>query len=306
LSNFEPGLPHAVGAVTETVDPALAEIDRLDTLERLRLMNSLDQGVAAAVSTEIPAIAAVVRHVAESFRRGGRLIYVGAGTSGRLGVLDAVECPPTFGVDPGLVQAIIAGGERAMFRAVEGAEDSAEMGKLAVVEAGVSEADTVVGISASGQAPFVVAAVREANRRGAATAAVTNNRPSAIEAVAGITIAAIVGPEVIAGSTRLKSGTAQKMILNMISTGAMIEIGKTYGNLMVDLKATNAKLKDRAQRIVTQVTGADPAAALAALARAEGSAKLAILLLESGLPVPDAKELLSRSGGFLRIALQSL
>ena len=190
------------------------------------------------------------------FGPGGRLIYVGAGTSGRLGVLDAAECPPTFGVPPGMVQGMIAGGPGAMFQAVEGAEDDPDLGAAAMIDADVNERDTVVGISASGQAPFVLGALRQAVKRGASTVALTNNRPSEMESVAAVTIAPVVGPEILAGSTRLKSGTAQKMVLNMISTGAMIEIGKTYGNLMVDVQATNRKLKARAVRIVRQVTGA--------------------------------------------------
>ncbi len=239
---------------TEAINPAHADIDSLATETRLRLMNAEDALVAAAVEREIPAIARAVHRAAASFRAGGRLIYVGAGTSGRLGVLDASECPPTFGVAPSLVQGLIAGGRGAMFQAVEGAEDDPDLGAAAIIEADVNEHDTVVGISASGQAPFVLGALRQAAKRGAATVALTNNRPSEMEAIASITIAPVVGPEILAGSTRLKSGTAQKMVLNMISTGAMIEIGKTYGNLMVDVQATNRKLQARAVRIIRQVT----------------------------------------------------
>ena len=227
----------------------------------------------------------------------------GAGTSGRLGVLDAAECPPTFGVPPSLVQGLIAGGPGAMFQAVEGAEDDPDLGAEAMIEADVTEADTVVGISASGQAPFVLGALRQAVKRGASTIALTNNRPSDLEAVTAVTIAPVVGPEILAGSTRLKSGTAQKMVLNMISTGAMMEIGKTYGNLMVDVQATNRKLKARAIRIVCQVTGATRDRAEDALTQAGGSAKLAIVLLETGITPDEARLRLARAGGFLRRAL---
>jgi len=288
---------------TEAINPDLTDIDTLTTKARLRLINSEDAKVAAAVALEIPSIARAVQRAAASFRAGGRLIYVGAGTSGRLGVLDAAECPPTFGVSPSLVQGIIAGGSGAMFQAVEGAEDDPELGIAAMIDADVTALDTVVGISASGQAPFVLGALRQAGRRGASTVALTNNRPSALEAVAAITIAPVVGPEILAGSTRLKSGTAQKMVLNMISTGAMMEIGKTYGNLMVDVQATNIKLKARAVRIVRQVTGTSPERAEEALTQSGGSAKVAIVMIQAKITADDARQRLLRAGGFLRVAL---
>ena len=288
---------------TEAINSAHADIDALDTETRLRLMNAEDALVAAAVAREIPAIARAVQRAAASFRAGGRLIYVGAGTSGRLGVLDAAECPPTFGVAPTLVQGLIAGGREAMFQAVEGAEDDPDLGAAAIIAADVGELDTVIGISASGSAPFVLGALRQAVKRGAATVALTNNRPSEAETVAAVTIAPVVGPEILAGSTRLKSGTAQKMVLNMISTGAMIEIGKTYGNLMVDVQATNRKLQARAVRIVRQVTGATAERAEAALAQANGSAKVAIVTLQTGVTPDEARQRLAHSGGFLRKAL---
>jgi len=288
---------------TEAINPELADIDALDTETRLRLMNAADAEVAAAVAFEIPHITRAVQRAAASLRAGGRLIYLGAGTSGRLGVLDAAECPPTFGVPPGMVVGLIAGGPSAMFRAAEGAEDDPDLGAAAVIDADVNERDTVVGISASGQAPFVLGALRQAVRRGASVIALTNNRPSEVEAIAAVTIAPIVGPEILAGSTRLKSGTAQKMVLNMISTGAMIEIGKTYGNLMVDVQASNKKLQARAVRIIRQVTRAAPERAEAALVQSGGSAKLAILMLQLGIPVDDARARLSHVGGFLRRAL---
>ena len=288
---------------TEAINPALADIDALDTETRLRLMNAEDAQVAAAVAREIPHITRAVQRAAASLRAGGRLIYLGAGTSGRLGVLDAAECPPTFGVPPGLVVGIIAGGPDAMFQAVEGAEDDPDLGAAAVIDADVNKRDTVVGISASGQAPFVLGALRQATRRGAVTVALTNNRPSEAEAIAAITIAPVVGPEILAGSTRLKSGTAQKMVLNMLSTGAMIEIGKTYGNLMVDVQASNKKLQARAVRIIRQVTRAAPDRAEAALLQSGGSAKLAILMLQLGITADDAQTRLVHAGGFLRRAL---
>ena len=289
--------------ITEAAAPEMADIDALDTQARLRLINREDAKVAAAIGQEIPQIARAVHRAAHSFRAGGRLIYVGAGTSGRLGVLDAVECPPTFGVPPEWVQGLLAGGRDAMFRAVEGAEDDPALGVAAIIDADVNENDTVVGISASGRAPFVVGALRQARKRNAATVSLANNRPSEIEALADIAIAPLVGPEVLAGSTRLKSGTAQKMVLNMISTGAMMEIGKTYGNLMVDVRATNVKLRARAVRIVCQVTGATPEQAEAALAQCGGSAKIAIVHLETGRAPDESRRLLAQTGGFLRKAL---
>ena len=288
---------------TEAINPALADIDALDTETRLRLINAEDATIAAAVGLEIPQIARAVQRAAASLRAGGRLIYVGAGTSGRLGVLDAAECPPTFGVSSQMVQGLIAGGEGAMFRAVEGAEDDPDLGAAAIIGADVNERDTIVGISASGQAPFVLGALRQAVKRGAATVALTNNRPSEVEAIAAVTIAVVVGPEILAGSTRLKSVTAQKMVLNMISTGAMIEIGKTYGNLMVDVQASNRKLQARAARIVRQVTGASVERAEVALTAAGGSAKVAIVTLETGITPDEARQRLNHAGGFLRRAL---
>ena len=288
---------------TEAADPALADIDLLDTEARLRLFNREDARVAQAVADQIPQIARAVTLAARSLRAGGRLIYVGAGTSGRLGVLDASECPPTFGVPPHVVQGLIAGGERAMFCAVEGAEDDPDLGATAIIDADVSEQDTVVGISASGSAPFVLGALRQAQKRGASTVALTNNRPSVMEGVAGVTIAPVVGPEVLAGSTRLKAGTAQKMVLNMISTGAMMEIGKTYGNLMVDVQASNAKLTARAARIIAQITGLSLDRAREALQEAGGSAKVAVLMVQTGQSQDAARALLARSGGALRRAL---
>ncbi len=290
---------------TEAINPSLADIDALDTQTRLRLMNREDARVADAVALEIPQIVRAAHLAARSLRAGGRLVYIGAGTSGRLGVLDASECPPTFGVPPGLVLGIIAGGNGAMFQAVEGAEDDPDLGAAAVIDADISEHDTVVGVTASGRAPFVLGALRQAIKRGASVVALTNNRPSEVEAVAQVTIAPLVGPEVLAGSTRLKAGTAQKMVMNMISTEAMIEVGKTYGNLMVDVQATNAKLRARAARIIAQITGLGLDRAQTALQEADGSAKLAILMVQTGQTLDEARLTLAQAGGFLRRALSA-
>jgi N-acetylmuramic acid 6-phosphate etherase len=295
---------HLRHLVTESSNPDLAELDSLDTLERLQLMNAEDALVAAAVRLELPHVVEALKGIVHSFRTGGRLIYVGAGTSGRLGILDASECPPTFGTDPDLVTAIIAGGPTAMFAAVEGAEDDPERGVNAIEAAGVGKHDSVVGISASGQAPFVIGALNRAVELGANTIALTNNRPSKIERIATVTIAPIVGPEAIAGSTRMKAGTAQKMVLNLLSTNAMIEIGKTYGNLMVDVKTSNSKLVARALRIIIEVTGVNQSVAAKALTECGGNAKQAIVLLETGLSPAEAENLLQRNSGFLRKALQ--
>jgi N-acetylmuramic acid 6-phosphate etherase len=288
---------------TEAIDPDLMNIDAMDTESRLRIMNAEDAKVAIAIETQIPQIARAVHRAAHSLRTGGRLIYVGAGTSGRLGVLDAAECPPTFGTPPSLVQGVIAGGRDAMFTPVEGAEDDAEAGAAVMIDADLDPNDTVVGISASGRAPFVLGALRQARKRGAATVAVTNNHPSELDSIAAIVISVVVGPEVLAGSTRLKSGTAQKMVLNMISTGAMMEAGKTYGNLMVDVQATNTKLKARATKIVAQVTGCAMSVAEQAIERAGGSAKVAIMMMQTGKSLDEAHQALDDAGGFLRKAL---
>jgi N-acetylmuramic acid 6-phosphate etherase len=290
--------------VTEASNTVLTDLDTVDTLERLRLMNAEDSLVATAVREELPQIAQAVKSIVRSFKAGGRLVYVGAGTSGRLGVLDAAECPPTFGTNPSQVIAIIAGGRDAIFEAIEGAEDDYGQGMAEMDLANVGTEDTVVGISASGQAPFVLGALERASVLGATTVAVANNRPNKLQQFATITIAPIVGPEVIAGSTRMKAGTAQKMVLNLLSTAAMIELGKTFGNRMVDVRATNSKLKRRAIRIVTEMTGATEEQALRAISESEGSAKLAILLLKTGLTVASTRDLMERNNGFLRRAIE--
>jgi N-acetylmuramic acid 6-phosphate etherase len=290
---------------TEARDPALADIDRLSMLDRCRLQNRLDQQVALAVEPELPLIAYTAQRIAGALRAGGRLIYLGAGTSGRLGVLDASECPPTFGTLPSQVQGIIAGGDTALRTAVEGAEDNPELGASDVAAAAVMSNDVVVGITASGRTPYVLGALAEARRRGALTVGVTNNRPSEIESVADAVIAIVVGPELIAGSTRLKAGTAQKLVLNMLTTQAMIELGKTYGNAMVDVMATNAKLKLRALKLVTEITGISEPEGLATLEAANGSVKVAIAMLKRGLTAEEATGALNASGGRLRDVLDA-
>ncbi|HEY3330862.1 MAG TPA: N-acetylmuramic acid 6-phosphate etherase [Capsulimonadaceae bacterium] len=288
---------------TESINPDLSALDTFSTTAILQIMNGQDDMIAPAVGREIPNIARAIHRIVGSFRVGGRLIYIGAGTSGRLGVLDASECPPTFGTPPGMVVGIIAGGDTALRNSVEGAEDDAELGAAKVAEIDVNEHDTVVGISASGRAPFVQGALLRSRQRGAATVALVNNRGTDLERIASITIAPIVGPEVLAGSTRLKCATAQKLVLNMLTTCSMIEIGKTYGNLMVDVHASNIKLVARAVRIVRQVTGANEELATNALREADGHAKTAIVMLSRHLDAESARELLAASGGFLRKAL---
>ena len=264
-------------------------------------MNAEDRTVADAVATQREAIARVIALAEASFRSGGRLFYVGAGTSGRLGILDASECPPTFGSDPETVQGIIAGGLPAVFQAQEGAEDSPAGGAAVMDERAVGAHDLVVGIAASGTTPFVHGALARARERGARTAIVacTPVDPAVADPL-DVSIIAIVGPEVVTGSTRLKAGTATKMVLNMITTGAMIRIGKTYGNLMVDLRATNAKLADRSERIVAEVCALDRSAARALLERAGGRVKLAIVMQKRGLDAAAAERALDEAGGLIR------
>ena len=247
--------------LTESRNPRSEFIDTLSPLEIVRLMNSEDGKVVEAVEAETEAIAQAIDWAADSFRRGGRLIYVGAGTSGRLGVLDASECPPTFRTPPGMVVGLIAGGSIALTRAVEGAEDNAQQGADDISALEVQGKDLVVGIATSGRTPYVLGAVREARRRGARTIGLTCNRPSLLGSEVDLEIAPLVGAEIIAGSTRLKAGTATKMILNMISTGAMVRIGKTLGNRMVDLMPSNEKLRIRSRRILRELAGVDDAVA---------------------------------------------
>lgn len=290
---------------TEQSNPATERIDELSTYEILRLINEQDALIAKAVAAELPQVEKAVDMLHEALSHGGRMFYVGAGTSGRLGVLDASECPPTYSTPPELVQGFIAGGDAALRTAVEGCEDDYEAGSRLIGQIGVTEKDVVVGITASGTAAYVIGACEMARAIGAKTIAVVNNTPTRLGSVCDITIAPIVGPEVVMGSTRMKSGTAQKMILNMLTTGTMIKLGKVYGNLMVDMKASNKKLYDRAVRIVCSATDATPQQAEKALAQADMQAKLAIMLLETGLSKEAAQALLAKYGGRLRKAVQA-
>jgi len=288
---------------TEAFRPELAGIDRLPTLEIARLMNGEDATVPAAVAARLPEIAAAIDAVAERMARGGRLIYAGAGTAGRLGVLDASECPPTFNTDPEQVVGLIAGGADAMVTSVEGAEDSAELARSDLDGLRLIAADTVVGISASGRTPYAIAAVEHAREQGALTIGLACNADSALTAAADHGIEIIVGPELLTGSTRLKAGTAQKLVLNMLSTITMIRLGKTYGNLMVDVRASNEKLRARSRRIVALATGAGDEEIERALAATDGEVKNAILTLLADVDGPTAARLLDDSGGHLRAAL---
>ncbi|MFI5978017.1 N-acetylmuramic acid 6-phosphate etherase [Streptomyces sp. NPDC051452] len=288
---------------TEAFRPELADIDRLPTLDIARLMNGEDAGVPTAVAGRLPQIAAAIDAVAARMRHGGRLVYAGAGTAGRLGVLDASECPPTFNTDPARVVGLIAGGPEAMVSSVEGAEDSGELAREDLDALGVSAVDTVVGVSASGRTPYALGAVRHARALGALTVGLSCNAHSALAAAAEHGIEVVVGPELITGSTRLKAGTAQKLVLNMLSTITMIRLGKTYGNLMVDVRASNDKLRARSHRIVAQATGADDEEIEKALTETGGEVKNAILTLLADVDGPTAARLLEESGGHLRAAL---
>ncbi|MFJ9927145.1 N-acetylmuramic acid 6-phosphate etherase [Streptomyces misionensis] len=288
---------------TEAFRPELADIDRLPTLDIARLMNGEDSGVPAAVAARLPDIAAAIDAVAERMARGGRLIYAGAGTAGRLGVLDASECPPTFNTDPAQVVGLIAGGPGALVSSVEGAEDSAELARADLDALKLTADDTVVGVSASGRTPYAVGAVEHARAQGALTIGLACNEHSALAAAAEHGIEVVVGPELITGSTRLKAGTAQKLVLNMVSTITMIRLGKTYGNLMVDVRASNAKLRARSRRIVALATGAGDEEIERALTESGGEVKNAILTLLADVDGPTAARLLEDSGGHLRAAL---
>lgn len=290
-------------SLTEQVNPFTQNIDIVSTLEMARIINQEDARVAAAVAIELEHIARAIDAISDRMKRGGRLIYIGAGTSGRLGVLDASECPPTFNTAPELVIGLIAGGPPALTEAIEGAEDDFAMGASEIAELGVGENDSVVGIAASGGTPYVLGGVTEARQRGALTVSIACNRPSRLEQAVEIGIAPLVGPEVIAGSTRLKAGTAQKMVLNMLSTGIMIKLGKTFGNLMVDVQPTNSKLRDRARRIVAQACEIDVEQAAQFLDACNGEVKTAIVSELAGVSADQARHLLNISGGMVRRAL---
>lgn len=290
--------------VTESRNPASAEIDTLPTLDMLAVINQQDKLVPVAVEATLPQIAQVVDKVVEAFGHGGRLIYCGAGTSGRLGILDASECPPTYGTPREQVVGLIAGGHPAILQAVENAEDSREMGEQDLRDLNFNDRDVLVGIAASGRTPYVLGAMAYAKSAGATVAAISCNPGSEMSEAADIAIEPVVGAEVVTGSSRMKAGTAQKLILNMITTGAMIRSGKVYGNLMVDVEATNAKLLQRQVNIVVEATDCTPEEAQNALGECNRHCKTAILMMLSGLSATDAGVLLAKHQGFIRKALQ--
>ena len=289
--------------VSETRNPQTMDLDALSTLDLVHRFNQQDTRVAEAVKATLPDVASAVDAAAEALKSGGRIIYMGAGTSGRLGVLDASECPPTFGVPHGLVVGLIAGGPGALLKAVEGAEDNAQLGEDDLIALNLVPQDLVVGLAASGRTPYVIGGLKYARKTGCTTVAISCNPDSPIAQEADIAISPVVGPEALTGSTRLKSGTAQKLVLNMISTGAMVKFGKVYQNLMVDMKATNIKLMDRACRMVVEATGIARAEAETLLRQTDFDVKPAILMALSGLNADAAREKLAAHQGFLRAAL---
>lgn len=291
------------GMETEKPNPCTQDIDLCSVQEIVSMINREDAKVADAVKAAIPQISEAVERIYRALKGGGHLLYMGAGTSGRLGVLDASECVPTFGVNKDLVQGCIAGGDEALRFPIEGCEDDAELGKKQIEIYGIGKKDVVVGISASGSASFVIGAMEKAREVGAQTIAIVNNPESKIKKHVDVCIEAVTGPEVISGSTRMKAGTAQKMILNMISTASMIKLGKVYGNLMVDLKASNKKLEDRAGRIFCRVTGESKETAEKFLKAAGMNSKVAILMFLADLNKEEAEGMLEQSDGFLRVAL---
>lgn len=291
--------------MTEKVNEETMQIDQCDTTGILRMINREDCKVSEAVRKEIPYIAQAVDMITKALQNGGRLFYFGAGTSGRLGILDASECPPTYGVDPSLVQGYIAGGDVALRTAVEGSEDSEKLGRSEVDAQGVTDKDVVVGITASGRTPYVLGVVRQAALIGAGTVGIATNPNNLLQEEVDICITPVVGPEVITGSTRMKSGTAQKMVLNMLTTATMIRLGKVYGNRMVDLKASNIKLVERAKRIFSDVTGEPETVAEEYLAAAGMETKLAVMMFYSGLNSEKASQILRENQGSLRQALST-
>lgn len=288
---------------TETAHPRTALLDTMSTAELLSVMNEEDRGVPLAVERALPDIARAVDVIVAARRRDGRLIYLGAGTSGRIGLLDAVECPPTFGTEPEEVIGLIAGGQRAFADAVEGAEDDADQGAADLAAIGLSTRDVVVGVAASGRTPYVLGGLAYARRLGAATVSLASNPAAPISREADVAIEVVTGPEILTGSTRLKAGTAQKLVCNMLSTASMVQTGKVYGNLMVDLRPTNAKLVDRTQRIVAEATRADGDAVQEAVRAAGGHAKTAIVMLLRRCTADDARRRLAERHDSVRAAV---
>lgn len=285
---------------TEKINPNTVNIDQLDPLEILKIMNKEDEKVIYAIRSVLKDISAVVEIVVDSIKNGGHIFFVGAGTSGRLGVLEAVECPPTFSVDDDLFQAVMAGGYKAVYSAVESAEDNFEDGKEDIKSRGVTNKDIVVGIAASGKTPYVIGALEWAKKIGAKTVALTCNPNSVIGKIADYKIEAVPGPEVISGSTRMKAGTTQKMILNMITTTAMIKLGKVYQNLMVDLHISNQKLKERAINIIRRVTNAEPSLIEKTLELSRNNVKAAIVMIKNNVSYEEAVEQLNKNNGFIQ------
>ena len=290
--------------ITEQRNPNSMHVDSLSALEIVQLMNKEDKQVPLAIEKCLPQIAQAVECIVAAFQQGGRLVYIGAGTSGRLGVLDASECPPTFGVSPEMVKGIIAGGERALRHPIEGAEDSKSQAVVDLQTIHFSSKDVLVGIAASGRTPYVIGALEYAKSLGSVTVSIASNPNSAMANIVDIAIDTVVGPEVLTGSSRLKSGTAQKLVLNMLTTASMILMGKCYQNLMVDVQASNEKLKARAIRIVMQATDCDKALAEETLKQADQNAKLAIIMILSGLDRAQAEALLEKHQGKLQLALK--
>ena len=294
------------GLVTETRNPNTFDIDNVSTLQMVKIMNNEDARVHEAISTELDSIAMAIDVIHNALINGGRLIYVGAGTSGRLGVLDASECMPTYGVSADLIQGIMAGGKDAMFKAKEGAEDDADLCVEDLKNISFTEKDVLCGLTASGRTPYVIGGVNYAKSLGAKTISVTCNPESELSKISDISIAPVVGPEVVTGSTRMKAGSAQKMVLNMLSTGAMIKFGKVYGNLMVDVQTTNKKLEERARKIVIEATGCSRDRAIELLDKTSNNVKLAIFMEMSELPLEDAKNMLDDCKGHIRNALKRM
>ena len=290
--------------ITEQRNPNSMYVDSLSALEIVQLMNEEDKQVPLAIEKCLPQITQAVECIVAAFQQGGRLVYIGAGTSGRLGVLDASECPPTFGVSPEMVKGIIAGGERALRHPIEGAEDSKAQAVVDLQTIQFSSKDVLVGIAASGRTPYVIGALEYAKNLGSVTVSIASNPNSAMANIVDIAIDTVVGPEVLTGSSRLKSGTAQKLVLNMLTTASMILMGKCYQNLMVDVQASNEKLKARAIRIVMQATDCDKALAEETLKQADQNAKLAIMMILSGLDRAQAEALLEKHQGKLQLALK--
>ncbi|HIF9184421.1 TPA: N-acetylmuramic acid 6-phosphate etherase [Photobacterium damselae] len=289
--------------VTESRNQASHAIDTLSTLDMVTVINQEDQKVALAVEKTLPEVALAVDAIADAFMAGGRLIYMGAGTSGRLGILDASECPPTYGSNPNQVVGLIAGGHKAILKAVENAEDNQELAKQDLQNLGLTENDVMVGIAASGRTPYVIGGMKYAHSIGAQVVAISCNPQSEMTKIADIAITPVVGAEVVTGSSRMKAGTAQKLVLNMLTTGAMIRTGKVFGNLMVDVEATNAKLIQRQTNIVMQATDCDVAQAEEALSACDRHCKTAILMILAGLDAEQAKKQLANHNGFIRSAL---